>query len=161
MKPIISGGLGSDQTGDIQKALADLSPYTAGKWDGWRNTAGMLRCALDEHANGNPIALIGHSFGGWAIVQVADHLAELGVPVAYMAFVDPVDIHWKDLELPGNCQHYDWFRRKNGWDFSFTVRAWVNGASPVIINGGHNAVPHAAAVVDKIAQSVRGLRQPV
>ncbi len=125
--------------------------YSPSGNDDWKHTLEMLNAIGTEVV----IYLIGHSFGAEACIRVANILASQNRRVAYLGLIDPVGWKWNDLTLPNNVDKYDWFRRSWGFDFSFTKRADVKGATATIISGTHNSLPHKVEVITKIVESIK------
>ena len=58
-------------------------------WSWFSNVPWIYSQCLSIHARGKKIALIGHSFGGTAIIMVAEQLRQKNIPVDLLMPLDP------------------------------------------------------------------------
>jgi hypothetical protein len=98
----IFSGLGSSivpyfsrGTRRIEKLISESPQQTQVShhiWSSWRGVCKTLINNFQQEKIGGPIILIGHSNGVLACCNIARRLAELDVPVAYIAAIDPTPI---------------------------------------------------------------------
>ncbi len=67
-------------------------------WSSWRGVCKTLISNFQREKTGGPIILIGHSNGVLACCNIARRLAELDIPVAYIAAIDPTPILFPNIK---------------------------------------------------------------
>lgn len=73
-----------DLAAKLQKRGVSAGVYEYGQWESLCNDA-----AARYRAGGGPIVLVGHSLGADAVVDMANKLGQMGVPVALVVAFDP------------------------------------------------------------------------
>lgn len=145
------GGVWTDQTTDIQKALKARG-YNVQSPDGvddWKKDIVKL---VREHNTLYKMAVL-HSFGSWAFINAAEVLGGLGIDFNYAVFFDPVHRGWKrHMEVPSNVMRWDWFVRSQ-W-FGPPTANLDDSREPVIVKGNHSSILHKSIqfVVDQAAK---------
>ena len=64
----------------------------------WRRAARQIEEAYKADPNSRPVVLVGHSMGAQAVAPLARNLEKSGIPVDFLAAVDPVT----EMALPNN-----------------------------------------------------------
>ena len=141
---VVVGGLGLSQLGDLRHAVIKECPeatvVSAGAWDAYKSDLKSLATKKPhEH-----IIFIGHSFGCESIAKTAADMPKVDLTV----FIDPA---WDDFHLSPTISKYLWYRRSN---FDIEREAKIIGATPKIINGNHNGIPHSPELIAEVVAAV-------
>jgi len=147
---VVGGGLGTDQTLDIQNALAGLANVQVFSPDGTNDYKASFADAV-RISPADVVIIVGHSFSCDSACWCAQQLMALGIAVDLAVFIAPV---WQDKH-PVNCRKVIWLDPEH----SMLPRASVIGVSLLMIKGtDHNSICHAAETINIIVQAVREAR---
>ena len=111
---LIRGLFGVFSTGmDQMAAQFKAQGYSNASLWSWTDVDAIANDIIAGHQNGDNahIVLIGHSLGSNAVVQVADRLAQQGIPVDLAVTFDITE----GLRVPLNVLRFDNFYQNNGF----------------------------------------------
>jgi pimeloyl-ACP methyl ester carboxylesterase len=144
---VIVGGLGESQMKDITAALSnsDATVVSASSWDGYKLD---IAAEIKGHES-DQIILVGHSFGGQAVLDACKALP--AVHIQEVILIDPVAYGSGGTDLPANAGKVTVFTRT---DWFGPWVAVIQGTTPIPVPGSHNDIPHSTVVINYIRKEV-------
>jgi hypothetical protein len=152
---IIIGGLGHDQTAEIQRALRDVAnTWSPSGLGDWRQRQAARMCAFNAKG---PVAVVAHSYG----VDLAAWLGEELI-LDLIVLIDPVKPGnvwgqpWATMRSPKAERVIVFERAAFTWFPPYTTA--VKAANEYVrVDAGHNSICRDKGVIERIVSEVKAL----